>query len=62
VWVRPDLPARVALYLRPASMDPRLEGGSNSTAPPPRPAPAPAVETVSASALWSSSAWLPATA
>lgn len=60
VWVRPDLPARVALYLRPASLDPRLEAGHATSAP--RAAPAPAAETVSAAALWSSSAWLPATA
>jgi len=55
VWVRPDLPARVALYLRPASLDARLEGQhAPSRAPEPR-----APEPVAASALWSSSAWLP---
>ena len=60
VWVRPDLPARVALYLRPASLDPRLEGtrhASHREAAPPSHAPEPAGQ-----ALWSSSAWVPAAA
>jgi hypothetical protein len=58
VWVRPDLPARVALYLRPASLDARLDGAhSPARAPEPR-----APEPVAASALWSSSAWLPVAA
>lgn len=56
VWVRPDLPARVALYLRPASLDPRLEGLRQ--APPAAPAPR-APEPVASQALWSSSAWMP---
>jgi hypothetical protein len=63
VWVRPDLPARVALYLRPASLDPRLEGLRQPAAAP-RQAPASAPsrppgqpETVAGQALWSSSAW-----
>jgi hypothetical protein len=61
VWVRPDLPARVALYLRPASLDPRLEGMRKrppAQAAPPMPAPR-ASEPVAGQALWSSSAWLP---
>lgn len=61
VWVRPDLPARVALYLRPASLDPRLEGLRQRPAvpaAPPMPAPR-ASEPVAGQALWSSSAWLP---
>ncbi|HEY8207978.1 MAG TPA: hypothetical protein VIG99_10890, partial [Myxococcaceae bacterium] len=56
VWVRPDLPARVALYLRPASLDPRLESLKERAEPPP-PAPGP----VAGQALWSSSAWMPTT-
>lgn len=59
VWVRPDLPARVALYLRPASLDPRLERLREAPAPS---APAPAPQPVASQALWSSSAWLPASA
>lgn len=59
VWVRPDLPARVALYLRPASLDPRLERLREAPAPS---APAPAPQPVASQALWSSSAWLPAAA
>jgi hypothetical protein len=59
VWVRPDLPARVALYLRPASLDPRLEG-LRQRRPAQEPAPAPRVpDTVAGQALWSSSAWMP---
>lgn len=64
VWVRPDLPARVALYLRPASLDPRLEGMRQAPAHQPAQAPSPAPvhmpETVAGQALWSSSAWQPA--
>jgi len=58
--VRPDLPARVALYLRPASLDPRLERTRQAPAgeQPPQPrAPEPAGQ-----ALWSSSVWVPAAA
>lgn len=64
VWVRPDLPARIALYLRPASLDARLDGMRQA----PRAEPAPrieaprAVEPIAGQALWSSSAWQPATA
>jgi hypothetical protein len=59
VWVRPDLPARVALYLRPASLDARLEGMHRRRAVE-APAPAPRVpDTVAGQALWSSSAWMP---
>ena len=68
VWVRPDLPARVALYLRPASMDARIAPSvppaqpvSAPTAPPERSNPR-APESVPAQALWSSSAWLPVAA
>lgn len=63
VWVRPDLPARVALYLRPASLDPRLEGMRQpaqqpAQAPAQRPQPAPVRQPeVAGQALWSSSAW-----
>lgn len=59
VWVRPDLPARIALFLRPAVLDPAIQ--SRPVAPPPAPrTPAPA----SSSAVpdyseWSSSAWMP---
>lgn len=55
VWVRADLPARVALYLRPASLDARMDGVR--TPPAPRPAPPP--DQVAAASGWSSSAWLP---
>jgi len=58
VWVRPELPARVALYLRPASLDARVPAPS---APPAVPVPQRAAEPA-AQALWSSSAWLPAAA
>ena len=60
VWVRPDLPARVALYLRPASLDARHEHERHAPAreaPPPPRTPEPAGQ-----ALWSSSAWEPAVA
>jgi len=59
VWVRPDLPARVALYLRPASLDPRLEGMRHARRAETVPH---APEPVAGQALWSSSAWVPATA
>lgn len=59
VWVRPDLPARVALYLRPASLDPRLEGARQQA---PREEPPPRVPEPAGQALWSSSAWVPVTA
>lgn len=62
VWVRPDLPARVALYLRPASLDPRLERLERLREAPAPSAPAPAPQPVASQALWSSSAWLPAAA
>jgi hypothetical protein len=35
VWVRPDLPARLALYLRPATLDPQLDSAARKTAPAP---------------------------
>lgn len=69
VWVRPDLPARIALYLRPASLDPRLEETRRRPVPAaplppgrgesPPPAPPPRAPAGDAQALWSSSAWLP---
>lgn len=58
VWVRADLPARVALYLRPASLDPRHEPSRHAPAGEPPPASAPPS---AGQALWSSSAWVPAT-
>ena len=33
VWVRPDLPARLALYLRPATLDPQLDSAARKAAP-----------------------------
>jgi hypothetical protein len=71
VWVRPDLPARIALFLRPAAL--AAEHGEAAPAPAPRLAPrrerpaAPAPAPVAAAAAggwgeraeWSSSAWAP---
>jgi hypothetical protein len=59
VWVRPDLPARLALYLRPAAL------AANPAAPPAaarpaKPAAGPAASVsngVAAEAAWSASAW-----
>jgi len=56
-WVRPDLPARLALYLRPAALSPDAA-----------PTPAPKTQAFSSSrsedsyddAEWSASAWAPA--
>jgi len=59
VWVRPDLPARVALYLRPASLDPRLEHARHA---PGRAEPPPRAHEPAGQALWSSSAWVPTAA
>jgi len=51
VWVRPDLPARLALYLRPAAL-------ASEPVPVAAPAPSPVPPQVrSAEAEWSSSAW-----
>jgi len=49
VWVRPDLPARLALYLRPAALDaPRTPASDPSREVSPG---------VAAEAVWSSSTW-----
>jgi hypothetical protein len=58
VWVRPDLPARIALYLRPASLGPAPDVRAPA---PPLAAPSPSVAASGLEAMqgWSSSAWLP---
>lgn len=55
VWVRPDLPARLALYLRPAELDVGASGSSKSITPAPVVSSAVSEE----EAEWSSSAWAP---
>jgi hypothetical protein len=58
VWVRPDMPARVALYLNPAALhappatSPAREIG-------PAPIPARASQPAAAEASWAASAWAP---
>jgi len=54
VWVRPDMPARVALYLNPAALH------ASETAPQVRePASARAPQPAAAEASWAASAWAP---
>lgn len=54
VWVRPDMPARIALYLNPAALQvPRSAPAPQPAAPPRVPQPA------AAEASWSSAAWAP---
>ena len=59
VWVRPDLPARVALYLNPAALHtaaapaPARHVAAAPAAPPRAPQPA------AAEAAWAASAWAP---
>jgi hypothetical protein len=55
VWVRPDMPARVALYLNPAALHAaRPAAPPRESAPSPRPQPPAAAE-----ASWAASAWAP---
>jgi hypothetical protein len=58
IWVRPDVPARVALYLNPAVLQqqPRTASAPPSAAETVSPAPAGAS---AAEASWSSAAWAP---
>ena len=55
VWVRPDMPARVALYLNPAVLQTRAE----APAPVQRRIDPPPAQPVAAEASWSASAWAP---
>jgi hypothetical protein len=48
-WVRPDMPARLALYLHPAALDEKAVA----------PAPSPVASAAEEEAEWSSSAWAP---
>jgi hypothetical protein len=58
VWVRPDLPARIALYLRPVG----LEGDHDRHPHPEKPQPPESVvSSLEDRAEWSSSAWAPYT-
>ena len=56
VWVRPDMPARVALYLNPAALH------ASAIAPPREVPPAPpqrAPQPAAAEASWAAAAWAP---
>ena len=59
VWVRPDMPARVALYLNPAALQtqPSVPAPARESAPPPGPARPP--QPAAAEASWSAAAWAP---